>query len=274
VIAFQTLQTVEAAAKRRNRPVLFSCLAAKAAAVRADAAKTILAKYGLGAKTRAGLARDFGYEPDAVLTPLLAELAQAIGWELSPAWQKFRASQNIGHDEWREGIGYDLTALAAATPEERAIYKQWLRSRLTDAWFLQIDWRHLEAAAAFGDKVLLKELTGHGRHDIRFRAQQLLGHRKGIETELCRIVRESEDLGEFARAKIQLPEHKSRQVRTAMIERLKRCDEVFVPMAMTFLEIFLDAGDSWSERPELFRIKEEGGEGPLMEAFLERINRR
>lgn len=37
-----------------------------------------------------------------------------------PAYQRFIDCMQIGFDQWHDGTGYDLEALAAVTPEERA----------------------------------------------------------------------------------------------------------------------------------------------------------
>ena len=55
-----------------------------------------------------------------------------------------------------------------------------------------------------------------------------------------------------------------------MIARLRKNDEFFVPVAMTMLEVFAGA-ESWAERPFLFRVKEEGPQGPLMKELLAKV---
>jgi hypothetical protein len=59
-------------------------------------------------------------------------------------------------------------------------------------------------------------------------------------------------------------------VKRALIHRLLKNDEFFVPMAMTMLEVFAGA-DGWAERPFLFRVQEEGVEGPLMKQLLAKV---
>ena len=267
-----TLQTVETAAGQHDRPRLFACLAANYAAVRAKAAETLLKLHVLpGQRMRGGLARDFGGEPDAITKPLFTELAGFIGWQPTPAWTRFLSSLVIGMDEWRDGIGYDLDALAAMNPEERAMIRQWMRSRLSDPNH-SIDWRELEAAAALGDTELLDTLTKHPENDIRLRVQQLLGDGAAVEKELCRALEETGDLGELSRALDMIPSYPSKAVKRALIKRLRKNDDYFVPAAMTLLTVFAGL-DEWAERPFLFRVKEEGPDGPLMKQLLDKAGK-
>lgn len=57
-------------------------------------------------------------------------------------FDRFVDSMAIDYDKWREGIGYDLDALAAATPNERATIEQMLVPHATRGW------RDVEALAA------------------------------------------------------------------------------------------------------------------------------
>ena len=271
MIEVQTLQSVEAAAENNDRPALFACLAAARAAVRARAAETLLKLHAGGARLRGGLARDFGGEPNAVTKPLFTELSSAIGWQPSPAWPKFLASLSIGMDEWRDGIGYNIEALGTMKPEERSMIRQWLRSRLMDGNH-SIDWRELEAAAALDDTELLRRLAKHEEQDVRLRVQRLLGNDAETERELCRVLRETDDLGEISRAQMLVTNFPSEKVREALIHRLRKNDEFFVPVAMTMLDTFTKL-DSWEERPFLFRVKEEGVEGPLMKELLAKVGK-
>ena len=262
---------MEAAAAKADRPALFACLASRRAAVRAKAAETLLKLDAPRVRVRGGLARDFGSEPDAVTMPLFTELSAVIGWQPSPAWNKFLASLKIDMEQWRDGIGYDLPALAAMHPEERAMIRQWLRSRLTDGGH-SIDWRELEAAAALDDTEVLRSLVNHEESDIRLRVKALLGDDEEIEKELCRVLGEADDIGEIARAEALVPHYASSKVKQAMIRRLRKNDEFFVPMGMTLLEVFAKA-DGWAERPFLFRVKAEGVEGPLMKELLAKVGK-
>ena len=84
------------------------------------------------------------------------------------------------------------------------------------------------------------------------------------------MYRETEDLGEITRAAPLVAYHPTKKVKQAMIARLRKNDDFFVPVAMTMLEVFAGAA-SWPERPFLFRVKEEGPQGPLMKELLQKI---
>jgi hypothetical protein len=59
----------------------------------------------------------------------------------SPAYERFERSMHIGYEEWHDGIGYDLSALAELTADERASVEALLISRLSGS----ADWRDIEA---------------------------------------------------------------------------------------------------------------------------------
>lgn len=57
------------------------------------------------------------------------------------ALERFRASMVLDFEKWHDGIGYDLAALAAATPEEKIALENLLLPRAGE------DWRDVEALA-------------------------------------------------------------------------------------------------------------------------------
>jgi len=270
-----TIEMVQVAAADPSdlaaRKALFAYLAAGKAAIRAKAAQHLIERFAGDKRIRGGLSRDFGSEPKAVFTPLLDELREATGTDRSEAWARFVRSTVIGLDQWRDGIGYDLDALAAMTDEERAILRQFFRTRLTDDNHT-IDWRELEASAALGDIELLEQLTKHSESEIRLRVSRLLGASGSAESELCGVL--SRKGGELSRALDLVPTYPTENVRKALIARVRMVDEHFVPAAMVLLEVFGNVEDSWAERPFLFRVQEEGARGPLMRQLLSRVKGR
>lgn len=68
------------------------------------------------------------------------------------AYQRFLHSMNSGPDAWRDGSGYDLAALAAATPLERAQIESLLLARGMP------DVRDVEALAALATPAALDRL--------------------------------------------------------------------------------------------------------------------
>lgn len=58
--------------------------------------------------------------------------------------ERFRRSMEIGYEQWHDGVGYDLEAIADAGPADRAAIEQLLSGRAGN------DWRDVEALAALG----------------------------------------------------------------------------------------------------------------------------
>ena len=61
-------------------------------------------------------------------------------------FQRFRASTNIGFEEWHDGIGYDIEALRMVSQEERDAIEQILINHYPR------DWRDIEALAEINTK--------------------------------------------------------------------------------------------------------------------------
>lgn len=68
------------------------------------------------------------------------------------AYLRFRQSMELSLDAWREGSGYDLAALAEATPLERVQIESLLLGRAVR------DWRDVEALVALATPVALAKL--------------------------------------------------------------------------------------------------------------------
>lgn len=60
----------------------------------------------------------------------------------SPAYQRFLDSMPMDLDRWRDGVGYDLSALAEMSPAERDSVESLLLARSNE------DWRDIDALAA------------------------------------------------------------------------------------------------------------------------------
>ena len=70
----------------------------------------------------------------------------------SPDFLRFRASMNIGYDEWRDGTGYDLEALQRLAEDERELAMKLLLARHA------ADWRDIEALDCLGSPRALAEI--------------------------------------------------------------------------------------------------------------------
>lgn len=70
---------------------------------------------------------------------------------------RFRASMDIDYEKWREGIGYDLSLLAEASPSQRSTIESLLLVRGAK------DWRDVEALAAL-DSVRCRKVLREARY--------------------------------------------------------------------------------------------------------------
>ena len=70
----------------------------------------------------------------------------------SEAYRQFRDSQQMNHEKWHDGVGYDLDAFAAMTPDERdAVAAEALANP-------RPDWRDLEVLGAHRSRESLERL--------------------------------------------------------------------------------------------------------------------
>lgn len=109
-------------------------------------------------------------------------------------YDRFRRSMDIGFEEWHDGIGYDLDALAAATPEDRMAIEALLVPRAGN------DWRDVEALAALASPTAdraLADAFGSAGPEIRVAILRDARHvipAERVVPELVRLVDEC-DLG-------------------------------------------------------------------------------
>ena len=77
-----------------------------------------------------------------------------------PAYQRFIESMNIGYEQWHDGIGYDMEALAGMTPEERTEAEPILIAHLVKPG----DWRDVEAVVALGTPGAIAAVNAARKH--------------------------------------------------------------------------------------------------------------
>lgn len=116
------------------------------------------------------------------------------------ALARFRRSMQIGPDEWRDGVGYDLAALRAMSDAERATIEAELSSRADR------DWRDVEALAALdseGAKAALRSAWHGGSDEIRLavlrHAPDVVDRSDRVST-IVRGLEEAELFGGFRQA--------------------------------------------------------------------------
>jgi uncharacterized membrane protein len=267
-----TLHAAIDAPGEHTRALLFAHLANAKAAARARAAEGLLKLYATQPH-RGGLARDFGNEPEAILTRVLDELRELIDEPRTDAWTRFVTSMEMTQDVWRDGTGYDLDALQAMSSIERGAMAELITTRLGNRNRTP-DWRDLEAAHAFGLTDVLKQLADDPDPLVRIRALELVGADGAVETELCSTLHESRDANVVSRALDRVANYPTADVMNALISRVRRLDANFIYAALVLLEVFADVADTWAERPFLFEVQAEGADGPRMAALLARVKPR
>ena len=251
-----------------TRALLFSLLANSQAEVRAKAAEGLL-KLSAKQRFRDGLARDFGNEPEAVLTHLLDEIRVSIDEPRTDAWTRFLASMIVDYDSWREGTGYDIAALNDMSDTERGALRELIRTRLSNR-SRSPDWRDLEAAKALDLTAAMKSPPADADPHVKLHATELLGSDAELEQALCRTLRGARADDAVARALEQVEDHATPDVRDALIARVQKIDAHFIPAAMVLLEVFGKAEDAWAERAFLFKVQQQGAAGDLMKELLAR----
>jgi hypothetical protein len=91
----------------------------------------------------------------------------------SDAYEAFVASMNIGMDEWRDGIGFDINSLQKVLDSERDALVRILAERLET----NPDWREIEALGVIGTraaKEAIRRAVEHGNRETRLYAAEQL----------------------------------------------------------------------------------------------------
>ncbi|MES1187576.1 MAG: hypothetical protein ABUL60_27405 [Myxococcales bacterium] len=165
----------------------------------------------------------------------------------SDHFEKFRQSMSIGYIEWHEGIGYDLVALAALSPDELVAAEDLLVARRV------ADWRDLEALDQIGSSRALRELEHALRSksvDIRIEAARRLAARSllaeaTIEAIIVEALRTTTILDGMVKTLAFAAEHPSPAVlRTLLNRSLHGNDDIRVHAAA--LVHFLHGGSTSS----------------------------
>jgi hypothetical protein len=89
------------------------------------------------------------------------------------AYEAFVASMNIGMDEWRDGIGFDINSLQKVLDSERDALVRILAERLET----NPDWREIEALGVIGTpaaKEAIRRAVEHGNRETRLYAVEQL----------------------------------------------------------------------------------------------------
>jgi hypothetical protein len=121
-----------------------------------------------------------------------AALTKGSGAIESDAYARFMKSMDIGLEQWREGIGYDLDALAQTTAAERTMIERRLICHLADPG----DWRDVEALVALGTPAAMEAVGKARRHQDHRICEHALRHflaqgpaDSALEDDVARAVR-------------------------------------------------------------------------------------
>jgi hypothetical protein len=171
------------------------------------------------------------------------------------AVRRFVSSTMLTMDQWRDGEGYDLSALLGLSNPEAAFILDLLNDRLESAG---ADIRDVDAMAALEippARMVIKRLAEHWSAAIRLRAARYLterGDASAAEQEIVRLL-EDPKTDIVADALITMAErHPTAAVRAALLEcALDGADHLRVHAAA--LALFLAGGSKesfdWDHRP-------------------------
>jgi hypothetical protein len=181
----------------------------------------------------------------------------------SPAVQRFIASLGLTMDQWREGEGFDLSALQGLSNPEAACVLDLLNERLEGSTG---GWRDVEAMAALDippARMALLRLSDHPSAEVRLRAARLLDAKdpKGAtEREIVRLLDDPEtDIG--AAALIDRAEEYSTPAVRAALLRCALDGAPHLRVHAAALALFFGGGAEepfdWNHRPMFLQFGEE-----------------
>jgi len=173
----------------------------------------------------------------------------------SEASARFEKSMDIGLEEWREGIGYDLDALARMTSAERARIERRLIRNLAERG----DWRDIDALASIGTPTAIDEVMKARRHGDPAVCEHALSYflaRGPVDRELENDVIRAIGLGAIDLAE----ECPTPPVKQALLE-LSLSGEATIRVNAAALLLYLCGGAAepfdWSQRPFFLRFGED-----------------
>jgi len=176
------------------------------------------------------------------------------------AVSRFRQSMVMDYEKWHDGIGYDLSVLAAATPAERAQIEGLLVARGVS------DWRDAEALAALDSpaaRAVLEDALRSGSTEIRLavtRHAPDVGSDEQRVSSLVAALETTELFGGLSQALDEVPDIHPQRVLDALFRgALQRSGEVAVHFAamLCFLHGKADEPFDWNQRPFFLRFHTE-----------------
>jgi hypothetical protein len=180
----------------------------------------------------------------------------------SAALDKFLASMILDYGKWKEGIGYDLEALAAVPQEDRHA----AASAVVDHLHTHPDWRDIEALAAMGERAPLRAALRNKNADIRLRAAEALAafdEDLVLEEFICKSLMEAAAFDGLSKVLDMAREHPTEKVKACVLEAAVKnpASEARVNIAGLALHLYGKTDDpfDWDYRPLFLRF---GAEDP------------
>ena len=182
-------------------------------------------------------------------------LEKNINTQPSAAFGRFLKSMTIGLEEWREGTGYDLSALHEMTPDERTAIEDGLIAHLADPG----DWRDVEALAALATPRALAAVQKARKHTDRQVREHAIEHvlektpqDPNVEDDVVRAVKQGN---------IELAEQcPTPRVKRALLDCARTADATTrVNAAALLMYLCGQAAEpfDWNQRPFFLRFGEE-----------------
>jgi hypothetical protein len=178
------------------------------------------------------------------------------------AYQTFLKSMEIGYDQWHDGVGYDLEALAKMGKRDRKAVTQLLVGRLAS----RADWRDIEALGALATPEAtraIKNALRSAKPEIRLHAAKQLAD-LDMAVDLDKVIAEVLMIGEHGKGlslAIDLAaEHPTPLLRKTLLEcALDGKPDVRVHAAALSLYLAGKADEpfDWNRRPFFLRFGED-----------------
>jgi len=181
----------------------------------------------------------------------------------SPAVQRFIRSLELNLEQWREGVGFDLSALQGLSNPEAAVILDLLNDRLETS---AAGWREVEALAALDippARMALGRLSSHWSAEVRLRAARLQDEKAptgATEREIVRLLDDPDtDIG--AAALMDPAEEYSTPVVRAALLRCAVDGAPHLRVHAAALALFFGGGAAepfdWNHRPLFLEFGEE-----------------
>jgi hypothetical protein len=173
----------------------------------------------------------------------------------SAAARKFEASMVIGYEQWHDGIGYDLEALAQMTEAERQAVGKVLTARVRSR---EAEWRDTEALAALGGadaKAALRHTMETGDLETQLHAARELdamGEKVEIEKIIAKVLKRGGFGQGVSMALLMVPEYDSPYMRKVLLECAQEGDRavrVHAAAMCLYLAGLAKEPFEWAQRP-------------------------